>query len=166
MNPEISYYSAELIAEKSWMIRNCFSDHTEALCYLVEGRDYALLIDSILGFGNLKAFCETLTEKPVILVNTHAHSDHYGGNFFFDSCYMHHRDIGFFQDSVGKVKKQQLIDLARERAPEEYRDRIGADSEFTDWNPMKVYPLYDGDVFDLGDRKIEVLEVRWSSSIR
>ena len=159
MNPEMSYYSAELIAEKSWMIRNSFSDHTEALCYLVEGRDYALLIDSILGFGNLKAFCETLTEKPVILVNTHAHSDHYGGNFFFDSCYMHHRDIGFFQDSVGKVKKQQLIDLARERAPEEYRDRIGADSEFTDWNPMKVYPLYDGDVFDLGDRKIEVLEV-------
>ena len=59
METFIPYYSAELIAEKSWMIRNSFSDDTEALCYLVEGRDYALLIDSILGMGNLKVFCET-----------------------------------------------------------------------------------------------------------
>ena len=71
METYVPYYSAELIAEKSWMIRNSFSDDTEALCYLVEERDYALLIDSILGMGNLKAFCETLTDKPVILANTH-----------------------------------------------------------------------------------------------
>ena len=49
METYVPYYSAELIAEKSWMIRNSFSDDTEALCYLVEGRDYSLLIDSILG---------------------------------------------------------------------------------------------------------------------
>lgn len=30
------------------MIGNGFSEHTYALCYLVKGRDYALLIDSIL----------------------------------------------------------------------------------------------------------------------
>ena len=159
MKPGIPFYKAEPIAENSLMISNAFVDHTYALCYLVEGRDYALLIDSILGFGNLKAFCETLTEKPVILVNTHAHSDHYGGNFFFESCYLHHRDIGAFQSGIGKVRKQQLADLAKEMALEEYRDRIEPDENFRDWNPMKVSPLYDGDVFDLGDRKIEVVEV-------
>lgn len=159
MKTGISYYKAEPIAEKSWMISNAFVDHSYALCYLVEGRDYALLIDSILGMGNLKAFCETLTEKPVLLVNTHAHSDHFGGNFFFDACYMHHRDIAFFQDSVGKVRKQQIADMAKGMALEEYRDRIEPDDEFADWNPMKVFPLYDGDVFDLGDRRIEVVEV-------
>lgn len=159
MRTDIPYYSAEQIAEKSWMIKNAFTESSYALCYLVEGRDYTLLIDSILGMGNLKAFCETLTEKPILLVNTHAHSDHYGGNFFFDSCYMHHRDIGFFQDSVGTVKKQQVADMAKTMALEEYRDRIQPDEQFADWRPMKVYPLYDGDVFDLGDRKIEVVEV-------
>lgn len=159
METYVPYYSAELIAEKSWMIRNSFSDDTEALCYLVEGRDYALLIDSILGMGNLKAFCETQTDKPVILANTHAHSDHFGGNFFFDSRYMPHRNIGFFQNSINGVKKQQLIEMAKERARDEYRDLIQPDENFTDWFPMKVYPLYDGDVFDLGDRKIEVIEV-------
>ncbi len=159
MPQNIPYYKAEPIAEKSLMIKNGFTESSYALCYLVEGRDYALLIDSILGMGNLKAFCETLTEKPVIPVNTHAHSDHFGGNFFFDSCYMHHRDIGAFQDSIGNVTKQQVADMAKKMALEEYRDRIEPDGNFADWNPMKVYPLYDGDVFDLGDRRIEVVEV-------
>lgn len=159
MKTGIPYYKAEPIAEKSWMISNAFVGHSYALCYLVEGRDYALLIDSILGMGNLKAFCETLTDKPVVLVNTHAHSDHFGGNFFFDACYMHHRDIGAFQDSVGKVKKQQLADMAKEMALEEFRELIEPDEEFADWDPMKILPLYDGDVFDLGDRRIKVVEV-------
>ena len=159
MKSNVPYYKAETIAEKSWMISNAFVDHSYALCYLVEGRDYALLIDSILGMGNLKEFCETLTEKPVVLVNTHAHSDHCGGNFFFDACYMHHRDIGFFQSSVGQVRKQQIADMAKGMALEEYRDQIEPDDQFADWNPMKVLPLYDGDVFDLGDRRITVVEV-------
>ena len=159
MQSNIPYYSAERIAEKSWMIRNAFVENSYAFCYLVEGRDYALLIDSILGMGNLKAFCETLTGKPIVLANTHAHSDHFGGNFFFDSCYMHHRDIGSFQEGIGVVKKQQIVDLAKETALPEYRDRILPDDHFSDWHPMKIFPLYDGDVFDLGDRQIEVLEV-------
>lgn len=68
---QITYFCSEEIAEKSWMIKNV-GDHTPAICYLVEGKDYALLIDSIIGIGNLKAFCETLTTKPIRLVNTHA----------------------------------------------------------------------------------------------
>ena len=159
MKPEIPFYKAEVIAENSRMISNAFTGHSYALCYLVEGRDYALLIDSILGIGNLKAFCETLTDKPIVPVNTHAHSDHFGGNFFFDACYMHHRDIAAFQDGIGKVKKQQIVDLAKGMALEEYRDLLEPDDNFADWDPMKVLPLYGGDVFDLGDRKIEVVEV-------
>ena len=159
MPSNIPYYSAELIADRSWMIRNSFSPHTEALCYLVEGRDCALLIDSIMGMGQLKAFCETLTAKPIILANTHAHPDHIGGNFFFDSCYMPHRDIALFQESIDGVDRQRLADIARDQALDAYRGLIEPDENFTDWRPMKVYPLYDGDVFDLGGRRIETLEV-------
>ena len=154
----IPYFKAEEIADRSWMIKNAFVEQSCAICYLIEGRDYALLIDSIIGLGNLKAFCETLTDKPVRLVNTHAHSDHVGGNFHFDECWMHHRDIGFFQTCIG-VKKEQLIEMAKQTALPEYRDLIEPDGSFADWNPMKVYPLYDGDVFDLGDRTVEVVEV-------
>ncbi len=154
----IPYFKAEKIADGSWMIKNAFVENSCAICYLIEGKDYALLIDSIIGLGNLKAFCETLTDKPIKLVNTHAHSDHIGGNFHFDECWLHHRDIGFFQETIG-VKKEQLVEMAKQTALPEYRDLIEPDGNFADWNPMKVYPLYDGDVFDLGDRRIEVVEV-------
>ena len=93
MAETFAYYKAEKIADDSWMIKNAFMEPTYAQCYLVEGDNYALLIDSIIGFANLKTFCETLTDKKIILVNTHAHSDHIGGNFFFDCCYMHPRDM-------------------------------------------------------------------------
>ena len=49
MDKKIPYYKAEEIAEKSWMITNAFVESSYAICYLVEGEDYALLIDSILG---------------------------------------------------------------------------------------------------------------------
>lgn len=158
MAGKIPYYKAEEIAEKSWMIQNAHTESSYALCYLVEGDDYALLIDSILGMGNLKAFCETLTDKPIRLVNTHAHSDHFGGNFFFDHCWLHHKDIGFFQECIG-IKKEQVVEMAKQMALPEYKDLIEPDDNFADWNPIRVFPLYDGDVFDLGGREIEVVEV-------
>ena len=154
----MEYYKAELIADRSWLIKNAFVEPSYALCYLVEGDDYALLIDSILGFGNLKTFCETLTDKPILVANTHSHSDHIGGNFFFDGCYIHHRDIASFQANL-IYSKEQVVEIAKQMAPEELRESIRADENFADWKPMKVYPLYDGDEFDLGDRRIEVIEV-------
>ena len=158
MAGKIPFYKAEEIAEKSWMIQNAHTESSYAFCYLVEGDDYALLIDSILGMGNLKAFCETLTDKPIRLVNTHAHSDHFGGNFFFDHCWLHHKDIGFFQQCIG-IKKEQVVEMAKQMALPEYKDLIEPDDNFADWNPIRVFPLYDGDVFDLGGREIEVVEV-------
>ena len=158
MTGKVPFYKAEEIAEKSWMIQNAHTESSYAFCYLVEGDDYALLIDSILGMGNLKAFCETLTDKPIRLVNTHAHSDHFGGNFFFDHCWLHHKDIGFFQQCIG-IKKEQVVEMAKQMALPEYKDLIEPDDNFADWNPIRVFPLYDGDVFDLGGREIEVVEV-------
>ena len=154
----VPYFAHEEIAENTCMIRNAFVPETPALCYLIEGRDYALLIDTMMGWGNLKAYCETLTAKPIKLVNTHAHPDHTGGNFHFDACYLHPRDIPYFQVSLG-YGKEVPCEQARQAALPEYRELIRPDGNFADANPMRVFPICDGDVFDLGDRQIEVVEV-------
>ena len=158
---KMEYFKSELIADGSYKIENAFSDKLpfNVYCYLVVGEKYSLLIDSMFGFGDLKAYCETLTDKPVKLVNTHAHGDHFGGNYHFDSCYMHYRDIKFFL-AVPEMSKAQIADGLKAFMGDGYKELIDADDgNFADVHNMKVYPVSDGDVFDLGGRKIEVVEV-------
>ena len=60
--------------------------------YLVCGEERAALIDTGYGIGDMKALCTELTDLPVVVVNTHAHTDHTGGNSLFGSCMMHEKD--------------------------------------------------------------------------
>ena len=62
-------------------------------CFLVEGRDKALLIDTMTGLRGLPAFVATLTDLPVEVALTHGHMDHAGGVFEFGRCYIHPADI-------------------------------------------------------------------------
>ena len=158
---KLEYFKSELIADGSYKIENAFSDKMpfKAYCYLVIGEKYALLIDTMFGIGDLRTYCETLTDKPVKVVNTHGHGDHFGGNYHFDSCYMHYRDIPFFLD-VPDIKKEDIAEQTKGFVGDDLKDLIVADDgNFADTHPMKVYPVKGGDVFDLGDRKIEVIEV-------
>ncbi len=156
---DIPFFKAEKIADKSWQISQAFTKPSPTVyCYLVEGRDYSLLIDSMMGFGILRDFCKTLTNKPIKLVNTHAHWDHIGGNIHFAACYIHHREIPLLQEAVGYTK-EQFFAVAKQMALPEYNELLKLDDNFTNAKPMQVFPLYDGDAFDLGDRKIEVMEV-------
>ncbi len=52
----------------------------QVFAYLVQGEERALLIDN--GFGNedIRPFLQTLTDLPIMAVNTHAHPDHAGSN--------------------------------------------------------------------------------------
>ena len=154
----IPYYKSEKIADGSYKIWNAFIPESPSMyCYLVEGSERALLIDTMMGAGDLRAYCATLTDKPVKVVNTHAHPDHVLGNFFFGECYIHHRDIAALQE-FASVTREQLFEWARQSALPEYRDALELDENFADIKPIRVCPLYGGDMFDLGDRKIEVVE--------
>lgn len=70
-------YMSWKTTENTWIINAM--DGSQNM-YLLEGADRALLIDTLYGAGNLRAHVETLTNKPVIVINTHGHLDHAGGN--------------------------------------------------------------------------------------
>ena len=55
---------------------------------LIIGEQKAALIDTGCGIGNLRKTVEEVTKKPVIVINTHTHSDHLGGNCQFDKIAM------------------------------------------------------------------------------
>ena len=74
-------YMAWRLDAQTWIIQ--FMNGTEYM-YLLEGSEKALLLDTGYGAGNLRAFVEQLTDKPVIVANTHYHPDHAGGNGEFE----------------------------------------------------------------------------------
>ena len=121
-------------------------------CFLVEGRDKALLIDTMTGLRGLPAFVATLTDLPVEVALTHGHMDHAGGVFAFGRCYIHPADIPMLDGRtlparVGYVRGQ----LPPGEAPEE--------SAFVPDGPVEFVPLKAGDKLDLGGRALEVLHV-------
>lgn len=153
----VPYYKAKEIAKKTWMIEYAFTENEHMYGYLLEGGESALLIDTMMGWGDIKAFCETLTEKPIILVNTHAHPDHVGGNFAFEKCYIHPLDLPAFYHEKPWTSAS-MLESAKRSAKAEYIDAM-EEADFAPERPMITLPVWEGDVFDLGGRKIEVLLV-------
>ena len=68
--------------------------------FLFAGEEKALLVDTGFGNGNIKELAETLTDKPIMLVNTHADGDHVGCNALFDKAYMHPAEFPYYYETL------------------------------------------------------------------
>ena len=126
------------------------------LCYLVEGREKALLIDALTGVGSLKAFVRELTDLPVQVVNTHGHVDHCGANFEYGECFLHPADIGLMYDHSDPVRRLEFAKSGAMFGPLPVEPVMG---DVIPPRAVKTYPVYDGDRFDLGGVELEVIGV-------
>ena len=121
-----------------------FDDHITATCYILEGSEKNLLIDT--GSGDLDEFEEMLkpfANKPLIAAITHAHADHYanaGVQGLFEAVYMHPADI--------EILPQMNTYFAMAMADQ--------GKTFT---PDMITPIGEGDVIDLGDVHVRVIEM-------
>lgn len=59
---------------------------------LVLGKEKAILFDTMAGIGDLKGYVAGLTRLPVIVINSHGHFDHMGGNHQFERAFLHPLD--------------------------------------------------------------------------
>ena len=73
-----SWFTVERLDEDTWVVSEYRHwEHTH--CYLLLGRERALLIDTGLGVAPLAPVVRELTGLPVAAALTHAHWDHIGG---------------------------------------------------------------------------------------
>lgn len=71
------------IYDRSWSI-----DEGRVRYFILEGDDYALMIDSGMMSENVREIAARVTDKPLKLINTHADPDHTNGNKEFESFFM------------------------------------------------------------------------------
>lgn len=85
---------------------------------LVVGTKQAMVIDTGYGFGNLREYVNGLTDLPLVVVNTHGHPDHVGGNHLFEDCpiYMSGKDRQLAESFFSKEKRASTVEGARQQS--------------------------------------------------
>ena len=128
-------------------------------CYLVEGKEKAVLIDGLVGAGSLKAFVRELTDLPVMLVLTHGHLDHTGAVWEYGKCYIHPDDIALMYSERHSDPKSRYR-FARMKSPlTTHQLETLSLEDMIPVKPVITYPVYDGDTISLGDKELEVIGV-------
>ncbi|MCF0229510.1 MAG: MBL fold metallo-hydrolase [Parasporobacterium sp.] len=128
-------YVTWMIKPGTWLIN--FMNGSENIL-LFEGNDKALLIDTGYAIGNLREFVEKITDKPIMVVNTHFHPDHAGGNGEWEEV------------MVSEDWEKDRFSMAR---------TVG-DINALPYPDYRRIPLKTGDTIDLGGRVIEVFKAR------
>ena len=127
-------YMSWKTTEDTWIINSMGGTQN---MYLLEGEDRALLIDTLWGAGNLREHVESLTNKPITVINTHGHLDHSGGNGEWEEVLM-------LAGAIPDVETcyRSPFDVSKLPHPD-YRKVV----------------VKDGDIIDLGGRILEIIDI-------
>lgn len=149
------YYTPHLIGENIYHIYEPGGVYTT----LIIGSKKALLIDTGYGYGDLKKAVEALTDLPLIVVNTHGHFDHAGGNYQFNSVYINKDELPTYFWYLTEVKPLTTKTLLAKRS-EDGLSVIPPELDI-DWylkqNNRHFEMLSNHHVFDLGGRMVEAI---------
>jgi glyoxylase-like metal-dependent hydrolase (beta-lactamase superfamily II) len=82
----------------------------EVISYLLIGKKKALLFDTGMNIGDMKALTDKLTKLPVFVVNSHAHMDHVGCNYEYKEVWGYDDEYGLARASeAGRTHDQSTF---------------------------------------------------------
>lgn len=127
----------------------------EVISFLIVGEERALLFDTGLGIGDMRAVVEQLTDLEIVVLNSHTHYDHIGGNHLFDTIYgldteyTRTRAMGSPPEAVAGFLQEGWVwkDLPPAFSREGFRS-----------HPFTIDNIVaEGDRIDIGGRTLEIL---------
>ncbi len=131
--------------------------YQEEISYLIVGTTSAVLFDTGIGVTPIRPVAEALTRLPIVVINSHSHYDHVGGNSEFDSVMT--MDTPFTRM---KMAGRPHAGLASEVAPDAFCHGApaGLDTAAFRSKPWKSAGIVkNGDRIALGGRTLDVLHV-------
>lgn len=126
----------------------------EVISYLIVGEKRALLFDTGMGISNIRKVASELTQLGVVVLNSHTHNDHVGGNWQFGEVY------GMDTDFTRANARGSREDAQEEIAPSSLCGDlpVGFNPKTYETKPWRIsHTIRDGESIDLGGRAIEVL---------
>ncbi len=129
----------------------------EVISYLIVGRKQALLFDTGMGIEPIRPLIERLTRLPVVVVNSHSHYDHVGGNHEFSD--VRSLDLAYTRQHE---KGYEHAMVAEEVQPENLCGAwplgfVPAKYSIQPWKA--THELHDGTRIALSGRTLEVIAV-------
>ncbi|HXC47762.1 MAG TPA: MBL fold metallo-hydrolase [Candidatus Sulfotelmatobacter sp.] len=126
----------------------------EVISYLIVGQKQALLFDTGMGIADIKRVVSRLTSRPVVVLNSHTHDDHVGGNWQFnfvygmDTAFTRENAKGSTADAQAEIAPGEICgDLPKRFDPKAYKTKPWHISAF----------IHDGFKIKLGGRTVEVI---------
>ena len=127
----------------------------EVISYLILGNKRALLFDTGNGIGIISDLVTELTDLPVIVLNSHTHFDHMGGNAEFqdilamDSDYTKRNMKGYANEAMrNEVSDEAICSVLPDGV-------VPAVHHIAPFSAKEL--IRDGHKIDLGDRVLKVL---------
>lgn len=84
---------------------------------LIVGTEKALLIDTGFGLSDIRPAVRRATRLPLIVMNSHVHTDHSGGNYQFDTVYIPYIELSKILDGTLDRDRDSLFGSWREVRP-------------------------------------------------
>lgn len=143
------WFTASRVDETTWRI----VDHGVVNSYLLLGQKRALLIDTGYGHANLRDYVRSITTLPLVVLNTHGHRDHSGGDVQFGAVLAHPADFAAIrQNATPEARARSREALGNNSVPVADRFDYAHDTM-----ELSLKPLRGGDTINLGGRKLEVI---------
>lgn len=126
----------------------------ETISYLIVGAKRAVLFDTGMGISDIRKVTMKLTRLPIVVLNSHTHNDHVGGNWEFETVYSMDTDFsrknakGSTEDAQAEVQSGEICGSLP----------AGFDAKAYATRPWKIAKyIDDGQSLDLGGRALEVI---------
>lgn len=146
------WFTIDKIDEETYIISE-YGHWEETHCYLLNGMERSLLIDTGLGISNIYEEVARLMDKPVTAAATHIHWDHIGGHKYFQNFYVHAAELDWLNGEF-PLPLEAVKAMVSDRCslPEGFHIE-----DYTIFQGTPAKQLKDHDNINIGGRRLEVL---------